>query len=308
MDTRTLTNPYLEKTLDLGPIDAPVLICGGAYSNLEALTALFEESDSLGFDSNRIIHTGDVVAYCADPAATSHLLRERGVHCIQGNMEESLGIGMSDCGCGFEEGSPCEQLSAAWFSYVDRETDDDLRRWMGHMPCQLTFSMSDMRARVVHGGVREINAFIFTSTPDEAISAEFSACDADIIIGGHCGLPFTRGPLACGMDAERIAPRIWHNPGPLGMPANDGTPRVWYSIITPENGAVRFEHHALDYDHESAHRKMIEAGLPEGYAQALITGLWPNLDILPAAERTMTGRKLTLENARISAPPAPSKV
>jgi len=304
MDTRTLTNPYLEKTIDLGPIEEPVLICGGAYSNLEALTAFFEEADRLGFDSNRIIHTGDVVAYCADPAATSHLLRERGVHCIQGNMEESLGIGMSDCGCGFEQGSPCEQLSAAWFSYVDRETDDDTRRWMGRMPCQLTFSMSGKRARVVHGGVREINAFFFTSMPDEAMTAEFAAGDADIIIGGHCGLPFTRGPFTPGQGTHLSGSRIWHNSGPLGMPANDGTPRVWYSIITPENGAVCFEHHALDYDHESAHRKMVEAGLPEGYAQALITGLWPNLDILPATECAMTGRKLAPENACMSTLPA----
>ena len=37
----------------------------------------------------------------------------------------------------------------------------------------------------------------------------------DGVIGGHCGLPFTKV----------VGDRLWHNPGAIGMPANDGTPR-----------------------------------------------------------------------------------
>lgn len=266
-------------TRDLGSIDMPVLVCGGAYSNLEAMTALFAAASDLGIPSSRIIHTGDVIAYCADPVASATLLRESGAHAIQGNVEESLWEAMPDCGCGFDEGSECEKLSAEWFAFADKAVDDDLRRWMGTLPLQLTFTMAGHRLRVIHGAVNEINRFLFASTPADIYDAEFTAAGTDIVIAGHSGLPFTR----------RFGARVWHNSGALGMPANDGTPRVWFSLITPEGEALRFEHIPLDYDHEGARNKMIAAGLPDGYATALESGLWPSVDVLPDAEKSRSG-------------------
>ena len=73
------------------------------------------------------------------------------------------------------------------------------------------------------------------------------------------------------------------------MPANDGTPRAWYSLLSPEPGGIRIEHRALDYDWSVAAAKMRRAGLPEGYAAALGSGLWPSRDVLPGAERRRTG-------------------
>ncbi len=266
-------------TRDLGPIEEPVLICGGAYSNLEALTALFDAAAALGMAHERIIHTGDAVAYCADPVATAELLRGRGAHAIQGNVEESLWAAMPDCGCGFEEGTACAALSAEWFAYADARIGDDLRAWMGRLPLQLTFTMAGRRVRVVHGGVREVNRFLFASSPGEDFGAEFAAADADIVIAGHAGLPFTRP----------VGARVWHNSGSLGLPANDGTPRVWFSLLIPEADGIRFEHRPLAYDHARAGAKMIEAGLPRGYAQALSTGRWPSESVLPEAERAIAG-------------------
>ena len=45
----------------------------------------------------------------------------------------------------------------------------------------------------------------------------------------------------------------------------------------------------LDYDHAGAAAKMRARGLPEAYAEALGTGLWPDMDVLPAAERAREG-------------------
>ncbi len=75
----------------------------------------------------------------------------------------------------------------------------------------------------------------------------------------------------------------------IGLPANDGTPRVWFSLLLPREGGFEIRHQALDYDAAGAARAMREAGLPEDYALTLTSGLWPNLDILPLAERAMTG-------------------
>jgi len=51
----------------------------------------------------------------------------------------------------------------------------------------------------------------------------------------------------------------------------------------------------LDYDHAAAAAAMRMAGLPEGYAAALGSGIWPSCDVLPPAERARRGAKLMPE-------------
>ena len=284
MDMLTTDNWRGSKVQDLGRFDEPVLICGGAYSNLEALTALLDAARERAIPATRIIHTGDVVAYCADPAATTRLLRTSGMHAIQGNVEESLSASQPDCGCGFNDGSICEKLSAEWFSYSDAHIGHEARQWMGRLPRHLIFEIAGRQVRVVHGGADAINRFIFASQPDMDFETEFEIAKADMIIAGHSGIPFTR----------RVGARVWHNSGALGLPANDGTPRAWFSVLTPQKGGVRIDTHALEYDHETARAKMTEASVCREYAQALETGIWPSLDILPEPEKRATGTPLDM--------------
>jgi hypothetical protein len=37
-----------------------------------------------------------------------------------------------------------------------------------------------------------------------------------------------------------------------------------------------------------------------GYARTLVTGLWPSLDVLPAAERAATGRRIRQRTVRLA--------
>ncbi|MEC9368949.1 MAG: metallophosphoesterase family protein [Pseudomonadota bacterium] len=276
---KTIGNTGVRACVDLGAIEEPLLICGGAYGNLQALEAFLETAARMGIPVGRIVHTGDAVAYCGDPEATTVLLRDSGVHCIQGNVEESLFAGMPDCGCGFEPGSACDRLSDQWFAFADAHMSAAARQWMGRLPHFLTFTMAGRRVRVLHGGAREINRFYFESTPENDLVEEFGFTGADVIVAGHSGLPFTRQVGAC----------LWHNSGALGMPANDGTPRVWFSLMQPHRGGILFRHLPLAYNHAAAKARMTEGGLPEGYVRAIVTGLWPSLSILPEAERARTG-------------------
>jgi pyruvate-formate lyase-activating enzyme len=86
--------------------------------------------------------------------------------------------------------------------------------------------------------------------------------------------------------------KLWHNPGAIGMPANDGTPRVWYSRLSVGESGIEVRLVSLKYDVHSAARKMRQSGLPEGYAAALETGLWPSCDILPNQELGLTGQPI----------------
>ena len=108
----------MNETLDLGVFEKPVLICGGAYGNLEALEALERWAALHGFSPQNIIHTGDAAAYCADPHLATAFIRERGWPSIKGNVEEQLAAGADDCACGFEEGSICNTMSEGFSALV----------------------------------------------------------------------------------------------------------------------------------------------------------------------------------------------
>jgi len=263
-------------------VTGPLLVFGGPYSNLEATEAILGEARCRAIPPGNIVCTGDLVAYCADPQRVIDLLRNSGIRIIMGNCEESLAAQAADCGCGFAEDSTCAVLSAQWYAYADRNVDAKSRLWMGSLPRQLELEINGRRLVVVHGGVTSINRFIFASD-DEAIEEELAASGCDGVIAGHCGLPFTR--LSRG--------RLWHNAGVVGMPANDGTPRVWFSVLAPSDDGIAIEHHALGYDFPAAAEKMRQRGLLEGYADALETGLWPSCDILPPKELATRGRRLS---------------
>jgi len=273
---------------NLGHIEAEtLLVFGGPYGNLEATQALFAEAGKLGIAPDHIICTGDIVAYCADPLETSYFLRNKNINIIQGNCEVFLAEDSEECGCGFEEGTACDVLSKSWFSYCRSQINADIKEWFGSLPEHLHFTFGERSFAVVHGSAQNVSEFVFASDSEEKLKDHIQKAGVDCIISGHSGLPFTK----------IIGDTCWHNAGVIGMPANDGTPRVWYSLITQSDGKIVFEHKSLSYPASKAQAKMKKADLPGGYSQALTSGLWPSLDILPESEARQTGFNLMEKKA-----------
>ena len=265
-------------------LDGPALLFGGPYSNLQATRAVLAEAARLGIPPRRVVCTGDVVAYCADAAATLDLVIGSGIAVVQGNCEQSLAESAGDCGCGFEEGTDCAIASRGWFAYADGVVTAEHRRWMGALPRRIVVEAGRRRLAVLHGGAEVVNRFVFASAPDAELRQEIESTGCDGVVAGHCGLPFTR--LVDGL--------LWHNPGVIGMPADDGTPRTWFSVLTADKVA----HRALEYDWRAAAAAMDAAGLAPGYRAALASGTWPSGDVLPPAERAARGRRLSGHTVR----------
>ena len=275
---------------DLAELQVPVLVFGGPYSNVRAVLALRERADELGIPPSRSICTGDVVAYCVEPEEASAAVRAWGCHVVAGNCEEQLAAGAADCACGFDEGSECDRLAKGWYPFANQRISTASRAWMAGLPSTLRFRVGGLSFRVIHGGVRQVNRFVFASQRD-VLAEELALAGADIVVGGHSGLPFV----------EKVGRGAWFNPGVIGMPANDGTPNVWYGLISIEGGHVVLSTHRLSYDHVGAAAGMRRFGHANGYARSLITGLWPSLDILPPAETAATGKKIRPHTLRIPA-------
>lgn len=262
---------------DLGELAGPVLLFGGPYSNLAALKALVARAEQLGIPAGRCICTGDVVAYGAEAAQCVALVREMGFAVVAGNCEKQLGAGAEDCGCGFEAGSTCDVASGTWYAHASGALGPDARAWMAGLPDVVTFRHGGQRYAVIHGGASDIARFIWPVSPASAFSKEIALLATrigavDRVIAGHCGLAFIR----------RIGTVDWINAGIIGMPPNDGGRATRFVVLDPDGSANIV---SLDYDPAPSVAAMIEAGLVQGYEIGLVTGWWPNEDILPVQIR-----------------------
>ncbi|SMX35785.1 metallophosphoesterase family protein [Maliponia aquimaris] len=266
---------------ELGGISGRLLVFGGVYSNLQALRALRAYADAAGIAPAQVICTGDVVAYGADPAACVDLVRDWGVTVVAGNVERQLAAGAMDCGCGFDEGSTCDRLSAGWYAHADAGCDSAARGWMATLPDFVTFRHGDRRCVVLHGGASDIARFLWPVSPEDEFAAERAVLERlcgplDLVLAGHSGLAFTR----------RVGSMDWVNAGAIGMPPNDGARDTRFALLD-EDGTVHLER--LAYDAEAAVAAMRAAGLTQGYDRALLSGCWPSEDVLPEALRRGAG-------------------
>ena len=272
-----------EALKNIGNLSCKVLLFGGVYSNFQALKKLISIAKIEGIPAENCICTGDLVGYCSQPEETVSLFREWGARSITGNVEIQLAEGKDDCGCDFREGSRCDNFSQTWFPYAKGHLSADSIEWMKNLPRNIEFEFAGKRITVVHGSMEHVSEFIFKSTPWSVKEAVFKATNSDMIIAGHCGLPFH--------DIQDD--KIWLNPGVIGMPANDGTPKVWYAILD-KNEKHLFKHFSFKYNHKLTSELMLKNFLPEEYARTIITGIWDNTEILPERETGLQGFGINL--------------
>ncbi|MEO1436672.1 MAG: metallophosphoesterase family protein [Bacteroidota bacterium] len=272
----------LHKTIELEA--GKVLVFGGVYSNLQALQTMRTICESESIPASQVICTGDIVAYCAEPEASVQLIRDWGIHSIAGNVEINLREEQDDCGCNFNEGGRCDLFSRQWYPFVQAQLSRASIDWFQTLPDFIHFELNGWRSTVLHGSYFDPSEFVFESSNREIFQQNFKASNSHLILAGHCGLPFHR----------QIKDKLWINAGVIGMPANDGTPRVWYLILDFNKQDFRFAHQSFVYDHQQAAASMLDLGLPKTYAQTLQTGLWDNCEILPERETQRTGQKILL--------------
>lgn len=263
----------------IGSKEGKLLLFGGVYSNLQALEKLISLANQEGITPENCLCTGDITGYCAQPEETVQLFRKWGALSIAGNVELQLANDSEDCGCDFKAGSRCDDFSKMWFPYTKGHLSQESLGWIKTIPEYLSFEYGSKKIAIVHGNFGNVSEFIFASNANESKQRCFDESNSDIVVAGHCGLPFH----------QSIKDKLWLNPGVIGMPANDGTTRVWYMILTIEDGEITYTHKSFEYDAETAQQLMYKNHLPEAYGDTLTSGIWDNLEILPEVEKMGQG-------------------
>lgn len=270
---------------NIGKLEGELLVFGGVYSNLQALETLMEIAEKKKIPASNIICTGDIVAYCAQPEECVQAVKEWGIHAIAGNVEIQLREGLDDCGCDFQVDSRCDFFAKQWFPYAKNRVSKGAITWMDTLPTHIQFEYAGKTCFVLHGSYTHVSEFIFKSTPWQKKQESFDATGANVILAGHCGLPFN--------DVQNG--KMWLNAGVIGMPANDGTSRVWYMLIQAQESTIAFQHCHFLYDFDETFAQMLENELPIDYAKTLSSGLWDNCDILPDEETAAQGKELIFQ-------------
>ena len=253
-----------------------IAFIGGIYSNYHALVATLADIDRRGADATYFL--GDLGAFGPHPDRVPELLIERQIAGIQGNYEESLASGATDCNCGYTD--PRDNVYAQIsYDYTSEHTSGAYKRWMGTLPKSLRLDVHGVRVLLSHGSPRKINEFLWRSTsPDPFLHRLCDEYDADVIVCTHTGLHWAK---ALGGGRHIV------NAGVIGRPANDGRTNVWYTMLTiGGRGDVSAEFIPIEYDHATLARQMRAEKLPEEFIETIETGRWTTcLEALPPKER-----------------------
>jgi len=268
----------------LGNLEDRLLLFGGVYSNLQSLIALKAWAEENKYVPENIFCTGDVLGYCAQPVECIDLIKEWGIHSIAGNVELQLKENQADCGCDFTSGGRCDLFSKDWYTYIQSKLDTRSKQWLDTLPHHIQFNYGKDKFTVVHGSWFQTAEYIFKSTPWLVKKNNLDAAASTVIVAGHCGLPFI----------DQQGEYTWINAGSIGMPANDGSSKVWFATINQVQNNLDFKFHQLEYDHVTTRHRMIKNNLPLPYADTLATGFWDNCEILPDEESNQQGQKILL--------------
>lgn len=240
------------------------------HANLEALTAVLADIDRRR-DVDAIYHLGDLVGYSSSPNTVVDRLRERGIAGIAGNYDSTVATDYKHCGCKSESPRQ-EELAHISYEYTRRAVTPETKRFLGGLPFSLDLRplgghAPGPRLVLVHG-TPALNTVYFTEDrPDDfcrKMAAAAGLRTGDVLAFGHTHKPWHRT-----VDGVHFV-----NTGSVGRP-KDGDWRAGYVLLDLGTGEPRVEHVRVAYDVEAAARAVLNAGLPQEFADFLRTGGQP---------------------------------
>ncbi|BDS08605.1 serine/threonine protein phosphatase [Oceaniferula spumae] len=237
-----------------------VAIFSDIHANLEALEAILADSEEQGCDS--YICLGDVVGYNADPAACLERVKAMGCPVVKGNHDQDCGHDTS-----LEMMNPVAAEALQW---TREQLSPEQRQWLARL--RMVRQVHDFT--IVHSTLDQPNSWNYVTNKFDAM-ANFSYQVTPVCFYGHTHVPrvFIRGQRVQEVPAETIqieeGSKYFINTGSVGQP-RDGDWRASYCIYDLEQQMIVFRR--LEYDLETAQKKIRDAGLPESLAERIAFG------------------------------------
>lgn len=239
---------------------AKYALLGDIHSNLDALTVVL--ADAKERQCTHYACVGDVVGYNANPRECLDLVRELNCVTVRGNHDHYCASG--------EDLEGFHPLAADVVDWTRRELSKEQLDFLAALPYQSHVE----NFTIVHSTLDTPEMWGYVFDKFEA-DANFNYQATSVCFFGHTHVPLAfekTSEVRFGLYSRiKIAfgRKYFINVGSVGQP-RDGDPRCAYATYDLKTGEV--ELHRLEYDIESAQRRIKQAGLPERLAQRLAQG------------------------------------
>ena len=234
-----------------------VAVITDIHGNLPALEAVLEAIDGMSVDA--VYCGGDLVGYGPHPDEVCGLIEKRRMPTIYGNYDYAIGRDLDDCGCAYRDQHDRE-LGRRSIEWTLGHTDDRSKAFMRELPFDLRFELGDSRVRLVHGSPRKVNEYLFADKPARTFERIAAGADSDVLVFGHTHQPWI----------HEYGGLLFVNCGSVGKP-KDGDPRAAFALLDADRDGVQARIERVEYDAEAAARAVAAAGLPDEYAEKLLS-------------------------------------
>jgi len=235
-------------------------IFGDIHGNHQALEAVLEEMKKDGIEVK--VCLGDIVGYGAEPSRCIATVRKTGCLTLAGNHDHAA----------------TGKLDVDYFNLYAREAALWTRKnlspeemaWLNGLPIFVRVDDSAL----VHGSLHAPEQYHYIQSYLDA-ELSFEILDATVLFCAHTHVPvpfIDSPPMSHSLEPEVVIPadvKAIVNVGSVGQP-RDEDPRASYCVY--DDKARRITVRRIEYDIETAGRKIIEAGLPEALAIRLGMG------------------------------------
>jgi predicted phosphodiesterase len=230
------------------------------HSNMEALEVVL--ADAKAQSCTHYCCIGDVVGYGANPRECLEVVRTMGMPCVKGNHDEYCSMDES-----LEGFNPHAAEAVQWtrqqLTVEDRQWLRDLRY------VRLVASFTMVHATL---DVPQRWGYVFDKL---AAAASFTYQNTGVCFFGHTHVPVAfikdstiRGGTYSKFKVE-AGRKYFVNVGSVGQP-RDQNPKAAYVVYDLEQQTIELRR--LDYDIETAQKKILAAGLPPRLAERLSHG------------------------------------
>jgi diadenosine tetraphosphatase ApaH/serine/threonine PP2A family protein phosphatase len=244
-----------------------IAVLGDIHSNLEALTAVLEETERLGCE--KYVCIGDIVGYNANPKECIEIVRSLDLlGVVMGNHDSYTSNSQELIGFNLQAAQAVE--------WTRKQLSEEELQWLGELPLKRDIFLTSPSARfsIVHSTMDNPGmwGYIFDRYT-AAASMQYQWTPLCFFGHTHTPLAFDKTDEIEGglYESLQILPNHKYliNVGSVGQP-RDRDPRAAFAIYDVEASAVSL--HRVEYDIEESQRKILAAGLPERLAERLSYG------------------------------------
>ncbi len=237
------------------------------HGNLPALEAVLADIAGRA-DVSGAYHHGDLVGYAPWPNEVVERLASAGIPGVAGNYDSTVAADYRHCGCRSESPRQ-EELAHISYEWTRAHVLPAVKRALGALPFRIDLRplgahVTGPTVTLVHATLQSNLVYVTEDRPDAFLTkmAQQAGLRAgDVLCFGHTHRPWSRV-----VDGVTFV-----NTGSVGRP-KDGDWRAGYVVLDVGDGVPRVEMVRVEYDVEAAARGVVEARLPEEFAEFLRTG------------------------------------